>query len=407
MQQLDEQARPYAEKLVAVLKQEGTLSQPQVEAAFLQVPRHLFLDRFFRREIRDRKMQVEEVRPSSFPTASLWLGAVYANEPLATAYDEECTATSSSSSPAAMAVMLEASELGKGMRVLEIGTGTGYNAALLTSIVGSTQRVFTVEIDADLAAQAQLRLNQVVGLGVTVHSGNGLEGYAPGAPYDRILVTGSTSKVPFPWLEQIRPGGIILMNLIGEMGACAFLKIVKKDGGLAAHGRFLSGSEFMELHEAGKYPHRRATLVGQYLPRPITQEQSATRAEFDLSLLWDRRLDFALQLAFPQMSFASVYVNPMCPCLIDRASDTMLLFRPSREEHFQVEVRGDPHLWEQVAAVYHQWVGLGQPDVGAYHLHIDAGGKQVVTLAPSPGRKSIPSWVLSASEEMSGQNFRF
>lgn len=224
--------------------------------------------------------------------------------------------------------------------------------------------------------------------------GNGLEGYAPGAPYDRILVTGSTSTVPLPWLEQVRPGGIILMNLIGEMGACAFLKIVKEEAGLAAHGRFLASSEFMELHEVGHYPRRRATLVGQYLPRPITAEQSSTRTEFDPSLLWDRRLDFALQLALPQMSFASVYVNPMCPCLIDRVSDTMLLFRPTDEERFQIEVRGDLQVWDRVVTVYQQWMGLGQPDVRAYHLSIDTKGNQVVTLAPSPERRGTPAWVI-------------
>lgn len=394
MQQLDEQARPYAEALVAALKRDGTLSQPLVEAAFLRVPRHVFIDHFFRREIRDRKPYLEKLSPTSYPDVDGWLRTVYADEPLATAYDEEYTATSSSSSPGAMAIMLETSELRKGMRVLEVGTGTGYNAALLASIVGSNQRVFTVEIDADLAAQARVRLNQVVGEGVTVHTGDGLEGYTPGAPYDRILVTGSTSTVPLPWLEQVRPGGIILMNLIGEMGACAFLKIVKKEAGLAAYGCFLSGSEFMELHEAGHYPHRRATLVGQYVPRPITAQMESQRAEFDPSLLWDRRLDFALQLAFPQMSFASVYVNPMCPCLIDRASDTMLLFRPIDEEHFQVEVRGDPHLWDRVLTVYRQWMGLGQLGVQAYHLHIDTEGNQVATLAPSPERRGTPAWVL-------------
>lgn len=394
MQQLDEQALPSIESLVATLKKEGMLSQPLVEAAFERVPRHLFIDHFFRREIRDRKMQVQEMRPASFPTVSDWLRAIYANEPLATACDEESTATSSSSSPAAMAIMLEASELRSGLRVLEIGTGTGYNAALLASIVGDPSQVFTVEIEADLARLAELRLTQVVGQGVTVHAGNGLEGYTPGAPYDRILATGSTSTVPLPWLEQMKPGGIILMNLIGQMGACAFLKIVKQEPGLAAHGYFLAGSEFMELHEAGKYPRRRATSVGQYLARPVSARQPVTRAEFDASLLWDRHLDFALQLAFPQLSFASVSMNPMCPCLIDLASDTMVLFRPVGDEQFQVEVRGDLQTWEQVLTTYHQWIELGRPDVSAYHLHITAQGQQVVTLTPSLERRHMTARVL-------------
>ncbi len=391
----DEQARSYAEALVASLKRQGTLSQPLIEAAFLRVPRHAFLERFFRRQVRDLQASMQEFRPTSFADPAGWLRAVYADEPLTIAYDDEGTATSSSSSPGAMALMLEASELTPGLRVLEIGTGTGYNAALLACIVGGPELVTTVEIDPDLARQAASRLDQVVGPGVTVHAGNGLEGYAPGAPYDRIIATGSTSVVPLPWLEQVRPGGIILMNLIGEMGACAFLKIVKNEAGLAAHGRFLSASEFMELHQAGQYPHRRATQLGRYLPRPITAQTESCCAVFDLALLWDRRLHFALQLAFPTMSFASVYANPMCPCLMDLASDTMLLFRPTDEERFQVEVRGDPRLWEQVLELYQQWMKGGQPEVKAYDLHIDAEGNQVVRLTPAAGRRATLSWVLS------------
>ncbi len=383
---------------MAALKNEGTLSSPLVEAAFERVPRHLFIDHFFRREIRDRKMQMQEMRPSSFPNTDAWLHAIYTNEPLATAYDEEYTATSSSSSPAAMAIMLEASDLHPGLHVLEIGTGTGYNAGLLASIVGDPRSVFTVEIDADLARLAQLRLDQAVGQGITVHAGDGLEGYAPGAPYDRILATGSTSTVPLPWLEQVRPGGIILMNLTGRMGACAFLKIVKGNSRLAAYGRFLSGSEFMELHEAGRYPRRRAALVGQYLTRPITTQQFITRSDFDLSALWERQLDFALQLAFPRMSFASVYMNPACPCLIDLAADTMLLFRPTGDEQWQVEVRGDVCVFEQVLATYRQWVMLGRPDVTAYHLHIDPCGKQMVTVPISSDQAMAPEWVLAEGE---------
>lgn len=394
-QQLDDQARPYAEALVAALKTEGNLSSPLVEAAFKRVPRHRFIDHFFRRENGDCGAQLQEMRPSSFPNADAWLQAIYTNDPLATAYDEENTATSSSSSPAAMAIMLEESELRPGLRVLEIGTGTGYNAGLLAAIVGSPHQVFTVEIDADLARQAELRLNQVVGSGVTVHAGNGLEGYAPGAPYDRILATGSTSTVPLAWLEQLRPGGIILMNLIGHMGACAFLKIVKEDARLAAHGCFLSGSEFMELHPAGIYPRRGATLVGQYIARPVTTQQSFTSTDFDISLLWDRQLDFALQLSFPQMSFASVYVDPICPCLIDLASDTMLLFRPVGDEQWQVEVRGDPHLWEKVSKTYQLWMVANCPDVSEYVIDIDEMGRQCVTI-PRLMHELHPRWWMLA-----------
>lgn len=394
MQQLNGDARQYIEALVATLKHEGALSQPQVEAAFLRVPRHAFLDRFFRREVRAREAHMQEFCPASFAHFDDWLRAIYVDEPLITAYDDAYTATSSSSSPGAMAVMLEAAEIRRRMRVLEIGSGTGYNAALLAVIVGSPQRVVTVEIDADIAAQARLRLNHVVGLGVTVHTGNGFDGYAKGAPYDRIIATGSTRSVPLSWLEQIRPGGIILMNLIGEMGVSAFLKVVKKEARFAAHGRFLAGSTFLELREAGDLPHPCTARVDRFLSRPITAQMESSRVVFDLALLWDRRLKFVLQLAFPHMFIASVSADSTCFCFVDQASETSLVFRPSDGEFFRVEVRGDASVWDRIQAVYQQWMGLGRPDVTAYYLHIDSSGNQVVTLAPSPERRGIPAWVL-------------
>src|SRR5260370_2830445 len=157
-QQLDNQARPYAEAMVTALKNEGNLSSPLVEAAFKRVPRHQFIDLFFRRENGDCGAQLQEMRPSSFPNADAWLQAIYTNDPLATAYDEENTATSSSSPPAAMAIMLEGAELRPGLRVLVLRTGTGYNAARLASIVGSRHQVFAVEFDPYLSTQASLRL---------------------------------------------------------------------------------------------------------------------------------------------------------------------------------------------------------------------------------------------------------
>src|SRR5260221_6979080 len=105
-QQLDDQARPYAEALVAALKSEGNLSSPLVEAAFKRVPRHRFIDHFFRRGNGDCRAQLQEMRPSSFPNADAWLQAIYTNVQHVTAYYEENTATCSSSPPALLAIIM-------------------------------------------------------------------------------------------------------------------------------------------------------------------------------------------------------------------------------------------------------------------------------------------------------------
>src|SRR5256885_11802730 len=104
---LDQLARPYAEALVVALKSEGKLSSPLVEAAFKQVPRHPFIDHFYLLEKKDRRMQWQQVQPSTVQNFNTWLRTVYANQPIVTAFDEYNAPTSSSSSPDAMAFMLE------------------------------------------------------------------------------------------------------------------------------------------------------------------------------------------------------------------------------------------------------------------------------------------------------------
>jgi SAM-dependent methyltransferase len=280
------------------------------------------------------------------------------------------------------------------MRVLEIGTGTGYNAALLAHIVGDPHNIFTVEIDAALARHAQRILNQVAGEGITVYAEDGLRGYAPGAPYDRIIATGSYHKVPLDWLDQLQPGGILLMNLRGHLGTCAFLKIVKVGPQRVAHGTFLAGSDFMELRDTQTPSYRVIDLVARYLGRPAVVQRPFTCYEFDPSLLWDHRLEFLLQLSFPEMYFTSVHVDPMCPCLIDVATDTMLVFRPrERQGDWLVEIKGQEQLWNKVTQAYSWWVETGGADIDAYRLGIDASGNQCVMLT-SKDRGYERTWTL-------------
>jgi protein-L-isoaspartate(D-aspartate) O-methyltransferase len=386
LRDLDQLARPYAVALVDVLKSEGKLSSPLVEAAFRQVPRHPFIDHFYLLEKKDRRMQWQQVKPSTVQNTDAWLRAVYANQPVVTAFDDYNTPTSSSSSPDAMAFMLEQLQLTTGMRVLEIGTGTGYNAALLAHIVGDPHKIFTVEIDDALAHRAQCILDHVVGERITVYAGDGLRGYAPGAPYDRIIATGSYHNVPLDWLEQLHPGGILLMNLRGHIGACAFLKVVKAGPGRTANGIFLAGSDFMELRDSLAPSYRVTDLVARYLGQPTVEQRTFTCAEFDPSLLWNHRLEFLLQLSFPEMYFTSVEVDPMCPCLIDASSDTMLVFRPlEREGEWLVEIKGQEQLWDKVKQAYSWWIETEGADISAYHLEIDAFGKQRVMLASEDG----------------------
>jgi protein-L-isoaspartate(D-aspartate) O-methyltransferase len=109
--------------------------------------------------------------------------------------------------------MLEQLRLPLGGRVLEIGAGTGYNAALLSGLVGSSGRVVSVEIDAEVAGEARDHLSQA-GIGnVEVVRGDGALGWPDGAPYDGIIVTAGASDLAPAWYGQLAAHGRLVMPL--------------------------------------------------------------------------------------------------------------------------------------------------------------------------------------------------
>ncbi len=180
-------AAEHRRQLVTELKHAGHLRSGHVEAAFLAVPRHVFVPQVSLQEAyRDQSIQIKYVDGRS---------------------------VSSSSQPAIMAVMLEQLDLRPGHRVLEIGTGSGYNAALMAHIVGERGRVVSVDIDADLVENATRRLAEAGFGGVEAVCADGGYGYATAAPYDRIILTVGTADITPAWFEQLEARGRLLVPL--------------------------------------------------------------------------------------------------------------------------------------------------------------------------------------------------
>lgn len=178
-------------ELVASLERRGFIRTAAVRDAFLKVPRELFIPDIAHRDGLER---------------------VYSDRALVTLTDSNGRPISSSSQPAIMAEMLEQLDLAPGSRVLEIGTGTGYNAALLAWLVGPSGTVTSVELEPTLATAASAAL-RAGGYGVTVIAGDAFEDLGPGVPYDRIIVTASGDHVPPRWRDAVVEGGLLELPL--------------------------------------------------------------------------------------------------------------------------------------------------------------------------------------------------
>jgi protein-L-isoaspartate(D-aspartate) O-methyltransferase len=139
--------------------------------------------------------------------------AAYADDALVIKYDADGMPVSSSSQPAMMAIMAEQLGLEPGHRVLEIGTGSGYNAAVMAHIVGPGGRVITIDIDPGLIARARASLAAAGSGPVEARSADGGFGDPGGAPFDRVIVTAGAWDIAPAWLDQLAPAGRLVLPL--------------------------------------------------------------------------------------------------------------------------------------------------------------------------------------------------
>jgi protein-L-isoaspartate(D-aspartate) O-methyltransferase len=183
--------------LVAHLRREGMIRTDRVADAMLRVPRHLFV-------------------PGRDPARA------YVDVPL------PIGAGQTISQPAVVAQMTEALALRGGERVLEIGTGSGYQAAILSLLAA---RVSTIEIVPSLGERARERLSRLGYANVEVRIGDGYAGWPERAPFDRILLTAAPERIPEALLAQLAEGGILVAP-IGPEDRVQRLVRLRKTGGL-------------------------------------------------------------------------------------------------------------------------------------------------------------------------------
>lgn len=163
-------------KLVEFLKLEGSITRKDVEQAFLDTPRHLFVP----------KNLLEEA---------------YYNYPLPIGYDATI------SQPSIVANMTELLNPQKNHVILEIGTGSGWQAAILSRLVN---KVYSIEVIPELVEQAKKNLEKLKIKNLEVKFGQGADGWVEHAPYDGIIVTAAASQISPAWVEQLKVGGRIV-----------------------------------------------------------------------------------------------------------------------------------------------------------------------------------------------------
>jgi len=229
------------------------IKTPRVEVAIRRVPRHLFV-----------------------PDVSLDKG--YGHDSVITSRDKAGITISSASGPGVVAQMLEQLTVQPGDRILEIGAGTGYNAALLADLAGPDGQVTTLDVDEDIVADARHHLDSAGYGQVTVVHGDGTAGYPGNAPYDRVIVTCGAWDLPPAWRDQMTADA----RLVVPLRMRRFTRSIAFDrDGDVLRGQDMSECGFMPMRGPGLMPERTITIRAGEHPVVILRIDDNTPVDED------------------------------------------------------------------------------------------------------------------------------
>jgi protein-L-isoaspartate O-methyltransferase len=339
----------------------GDLLPVSWRAAYDAHPRHLFLpDRVWVRidEPLDRAADPDR-----------WLAYAYSDDSVITQLHDgaECSEhgypiSSSCSMPAVVFTMLGHLDPQPDERILEIGTGTGWTAALLAHQLGDDQ-VVSVEVDPVVADTARRNLTRA-GHRPLVVTGDGARGYPPGALYDRVIATCSVQTVPYSWVAQTRSGGVILTPWGSTFENSALLRLTVNPSG-AAVGSIVDWASFMRLRA------QRPVIPGE--PDDFDTIADCGHTDVDLADLLGEHARFGIGLRVPDCRLSWELGE-------DGYLSTLWLLGPDSWACVQdsiVRQAGPRRLFDEVISAYSWWQRAGCPHRDRYGVTVTAQGQWV------------------------------
>ncbi len=352
----------YRNKLVDSLLCQKIISKVEIEKAFRKVKRDLFLP--------------------GFPLKEIYTDGSIITKSIGTNY------ISSSTSPSLMASMIEILDLKKGHKVLEIGTGTGYNAAILAEIVADEKKVYSLDIDKETVLEAKRNLKKAGYQQINLLCRDANNGWNKNILFDRIIFTASVKKIPPKIINQLRIGGIVVLPfwINGTQITPALKK--KKDGSLYSQKITLGG--FMPLREKTITQIKKLSDSKDLKRNILICSENLTYFNYNKLLKFlktkpkiipnlfkglslPRAGNFFRFLATREKKSVEIFIEKSSPSLfikdsgagiIDLSHNSGCLFL----ENNQIQNYGNDFCFNKIQKLYQEWLRLASPDVDRFQI---------------------------------------
>ena len=319
-----------------------------------------------------------------------WMHDVYTGDhAIVTQFDDGATSwpdpgwcpSCSASAPSVVAGMLTALDARPGQRVLEIGTGTGYNAALLAELVGPQGHVRTIEVDAALAEAARQNL-ATAGYEdrVEVVLADGAANLARSGSIDRVISTAAVQlgRLPYAWVSQTRPGGVILAPVRAELASGPLVRLQISADGIARGHAVAMRVGFMELRS------QRTPGASWSALRWDAPDVEAVRSDVDpFTALLSEASRWAIAVSVPSCRYDLEQRTPErghgVAWLLDPITGSWASVIPTtpRSDHYLARQAGPRRLWDEASTAYHWWDQHGQPPIEAWQWTITAHRQRI------------------------------
>ena len=339
----------------------------EIETAFLETPRHLFIRRY---KVSREDKEWQEVNESNLEEH---LSTLYRNEALVLWKEDDDKRVSTISQPSLVLYMLNLLKLEPGHKVLELGAGSGWNAALMGRIVGRSGHVYSIEIIPEVAKTATENIDRFGINNVSIIEGDAGDGYEAESPFERIIFTAGTFDLPRNLYHQIKEGGLLLVVIKNEGGGDTLFLLQKK----GEYFESLDSAPCGFVDVTGKYSLDRLDPIylEDLLEWTKLQNKEISRTPFwwghkELDAIWRTMpIRFFLSISEPLFqTFQSPKTDSKTKNFFgiwDKENQSLAIAKDN-----QIITYGNSHARERLLSNIHSWVDLGMPGATCFKLQI-------------------------------------